>query len=305
MKRPLYFFICLIASIAVWLVGNLSKQSTDTVSVLVVVHSSIEGRKDVANEPVQIVASVSSTGFKLIQLSGRRKPVDLYVDPIYLTQRDGDFFAFSATGLYSYVPELFGSQVSVQSFVSKNVLVRFSEENFKKVPVSPVSLLKFDPQYTSFGAVTLMPDSVIIYGEPSRIAGIDEVLTSPISMTNVKTSIHGTVKLDPPAGVRVSEQETRFSLDVVRFVEMKSTVRITARNVPDGKELTVFPSTADVSYKVMFPISGQVSFGGELYVDFEDFAGSVSGKCMIKVDGLPSNVISCSINPEFCVCVER
>lgn len=288
------------------MVSNLSKQNTDVVSALVVVHSSIEGRKDVASEPIQIVASVSSTGFRLIQLrSHSKKPVDLYVDPAYLLHKDGDFYVFSSTGLYSYVPDLFGNQVSVQSFVSQNVMVRFAEEDCRKVPVSPVSFVKFDPQYTSVGEMMLEPDSVTIYGEPTRIASIDAVLTSPISMSNVRNSIHGSVRLDSPAGVRTSLQEVRYSLDVVRFVEMKSTVGITVRNVPDGRTVTAFPSTAEVSYKVMFPISGEVSFGGELYVDFSDFSGSISGKCMIRIDGLPSNVIGYSINPEFCECIER
>lgn len=289
---------------AIWLIGNLSHETTGLVSVPVTAHSSIIGRSEVAMESVQVTANVTASGFRLLGLSLRgNRSVDVQIDPDHLRHTEGDFFTISANNLVRYTDAIFGAQTKAQ-FASDFITVRFAPESYKKVPVVPVRQLRFREQYMATGEMRLVPDSVLIYGNPSRIAGIDQVLTRQISRHDVDRSLHGKVNLEIPAGTRLSAKEISYSLDVSRYVGITEKVKVRVRNVPEGKLLSVYPSTVDVNFRFIFPISGNPAGSAVFYVDYNEFAASIGGKCMVRAEGLPEMTISWEADPQFCDCVE-
>ena len=296
--------LAVVASIAIWLIGNLSRETTGLVSVPVVAHSSIVGRSEAAMESVQVTANVTASGFRLLGLSLRRnRPVAVQMDPGDFHHTEGDFFTISTNNLVRYTEAIYGAQTKAQ-FASDLVTVRFAPESYKKVPVVPVSQIRFREQYMAMGDIRLAPDSVLIYGNPSRIAGIDKVLTRQISKYDTDRSLHGKVRLETPAGTRLSAKEASYSLDVSRYVGIKETVKVGVRNVPEGKILSVYPPTVDINFRFIFPISGNPMGSASFYVDYNEFASSIGGKCMVRAEGLPEMTISWEADPEFCDCVE-
>ncbi len=294
----------MVASLAIWLVSNLSRETTGLVSVPVLAHSSIVGRSEAAMESVQVTANVTASGFRLLGLALRRnRPVNVAIDPEHIRHTEGDFFVVSANNLVRYSESIFGPQTKAQ-FASDYITVRFAPESFKKVPVVAVRQLRFREQYMATGEIKLTPDSVLVYGNPSRISGIDQILTRQISKYDVDRSLHGKVRLEIPAGTRLSSKEASYSLDVSRYVGITEKVRVGVRNVPEGKVLSVYPSTVDVKFRFIFPISGNPTGSASFYVDYNEFASSIGGKCMVRAEGLPEMTISWEADPEFCECVE-
>jgi len=296
--------LAVVASLAIWLVVNLSRETTGLVSVPVIAHSSIVGRSEAAMESVQITANVTASGFRLLGLALRRnRPVNVAIDPEYLHHTEGDFFTVSANNLVRYSESIFGPQTKAQ-LASDYITVRFAPESFKKVPVVAVRQLRFREQHMATGEIKLTPDSVLVYGNPSRISGIDQILTRQISKYDVDRSLHGKVSLEVPAGTRLSAKEASYSLDVSRYVGITEKVRVGVRNVPEGKVLSVYPSTVDVKFRFIFPISGNPTGSASFYVDYNEFVASIGGKCMVRAEGLPEMTISWEADPEFCECVE-
>lgn len=296
--------LAVVASLAIWLIGNLSQETTGLVSVPVVAHSSIVGRSAAAMESVQVTANVTASGFRLLGLSLRgSRPVDVVMDPDLFRHSEGDFFTVSANNLVRYTEAIFGARTKAQ-FASDYITVRFAPESYKKVPVVPVRQIRFREQYMATSEMKLTPDSVLVYGNPSRIAGIGQVLTRQISKHDVDRSLHGKVKFEVPAGTRLSAKEASYSLDVSRYVGIREKVKVGVRNVPEGKILSVYPSTVDVSFRFIFPISGNPAGAADFYVDYNEFAASIGGKCMVRAEGLPEMTISWEADPQFCDCVE-
>ena len=64
------------------------------------------------------------------------------------------------------------------------------------------------------------------------------------------------VRLEKIKGIRLSDDSAEYSVDVVRYVEIPSVVNISSRNVPKGKDMMIFPSSAQVLYKCVFPYAG-------------------------------------------------
>lgn len=296
--------LAVVASLAIWLVVNLSRETTGLVSLPVIAHSSIVGRSEAAMESVQVTANVTASGFRLLGLALRRnRPVDVQIVPEHIHYLEEDFFSVSANNLVRYSEAIFGPQTKAQ-FASDYITIRFAPESYKKVPVVPVRQIRFREQYMATSDIRLSPDSVLVYGNPSRISGIDQVLTRQISKYDVDRSLHGKVRLEIPAGTRLSAKEASYALDVSRYVGITEKVKVGVRNVPEGKILSVYPSSVDVKFRFIFPISGNPTGSADFYVDYNEFAASIGGKCMVRAEGLPEMTISWEADPEFCDCVE-
>ena len=304
MNKSSAFLLALLASLAIWLVGNLSQETTSLVSVPVTAHSSIVGRSETALESVRVTANVTASGFRLLGLSLRRnRPVDIRFEAEHLRHLEGDFFTISANNLVRYTEAVFGPQTKAQ-FASDYVTVRFAPESYKKVPVVAVRQIRFRDQFMASGDLSLTPDSVLVYGNPARLDGIVHVITRQITRYDVDKGIHGRGRLDTPDGTRLSANEVEYSLPVSRYVGVTERVQVGVRNVPEGKTLSVYPSAVDINFRFVFPISGNPASSAEFYVDYNEFASSIGGKCMVRVEGLPETTISWEADPPYCECLE-
>lgn len=299
------FLLCVLLALSIWLLHNLSQNFTDVVEIPVIAESNIEGRAARSAGETQIVARCNCSGFYLVRHKYFRKDesktVRFNAKDIHF--REGETFFMTDSDLQNYTQQIFGPEVSVESFVSREVLFRFPEEFNKKVPVKAVQLVSFRPQYTARSQIRLSQDSVMVYGEPSRIAGIESILTKQISLKDLKRTAHGVVKLDNPAGVRLSVSEVDYSLDVVRYVEVSERFTIEARGVPAGAKLAVYPGTVEVVARCIFPYETNPLDKMTFYVDYDEFASSLTGKCVVRCDDFPEDLISYKVDPEVCECM--
>ena len=80
-------------------------------------------------------------------------------------------------------------------------------------------------------------------------------------------------------------------------------MKIKTVNVPDGMKMNSLPSSAEVVLRSVFPVPEDPFRDLDLYVDYQEYLGSINGKCMIHSNPLPSWIISCSIEPQFTDCI--
>ena len=301
------FLMSLLLAFSIWLIHNLSLNYSDTLTVPVVAQCDIEGHSNVSSNSSMIAARCRTSGFSLLRIrhQAKRKALTVRFDRKDLHHKDGELFFITAAELGNYVTDIFGDGVRLESFLSETVQFRFPFENNKRVPVQAVQVLSFKPQYMAMGQIRLQPDSVTVYGEPFHLDNIDRVFTRTIDLLNLKSSAHGVVRLEPMAGIRMSETEVNYSLDVTRYVEIRSEVAVGVRNVPAGRKLSVYPSTATVVFKCAFPLSQDPTEDVSFYIDYRDFTNSIGGKCIAHASRIPESVIECSVSPEVFDCVEE
>ena len=307
MKRWVGFILCVMLSFSVWLVHNLSRMYTDVVSVNISAMSNIDGFARNSISPATVTARCRCSGFKLLDLKAGsdEKIRSVFIDRSDFTPSENDMFSIGSATLYKYVADIFGQGVTVESFVSSKISFRFAHENYKRVPVTPVKVLSFKPQYCSLGEMRISPDSVTVYAEPSRLESLSDIRTEPITVRDIRGNINGVAKLERLQGVRVSDVEVSYSLDVTRYVDVTGEIRIDALNLPEGKTISIFPSVAKVVLRCPFPLDNEPFDDVHLYVDYNEFVRSINGYCVIRCSELPASVISCVIDPEVCSCVEN
>ncbi len=302
------FVLSLLLAFSIWVLFNLSENYSSLVSVSVTAQSNIEGYATESSNSTVIAARCRTSGFKLLRFFDNSKKVKtIYFDPADLHRVSGEseIFSIDAADLVGYVNELYGGEAILESFVSQSVQFRFTRENHKKVPVQMVGNISYKPQYMAMDEVKIVPDSVTVYGEAFQLQNINRILTESISMENVKSSVHGVARLESIPGIRLSDKIINYSIDVTRYVEVADEVRVTVRNLPDGRELSVYPSVAKVVCRCAFPLSTNPSGHIHVYIDYKDFALSRSGRCVAHISSLPAGVIEASVEPEVFDCIEN
>ncbi|MCR5350919.1 MAG: YbbR-like domain-containing protein [Bacteroidales bacterium] len=304
MKNWVRFLLCVLLSASIWLVLNLSQTYVAIVSVPIVAQSNIEGRAAVSKSEATASAQVAASGFRHIVLGRSHKRAERVAfaanDFRHVRQ---DRFSLPNSVLYRYASQIFGDGVTVESFISEDIEFVFPVETYKKVPVRPALSIQFLPQYMALKPMSLQPDSVLVYGEPSRLENVESVATKPLELDAVRSSVHGKVPLETPTGVRLSHEECVYSMEVSRYVEIRTEVKLETRHVPSRVDLAVLPSTASVVFRCVFPTTTDPTTQTRFYIDYRDFIGSRSGRCMARVEGLPSNVIDYTLTPEVFDCL--
>lgn len=307
MRKWVSFLLCLLFSAGIWLIHNMSQSYSDLTARQVVAESNITGRAQQSSGDVTVSARINSSGFHLLALNlSGQNPVtvrfneeDFVRDPA-----DSTVYIIHQPALSKYSEQIFGSNSTVESFVTDELRFRFAVENHKKVPVKVVQSVYCRPQYMTSGGTSVTPDSVTVYGDPAMLGKIESVLTKHLVLTDLKRNTHGTIGLEVPGGIRISNRTVTYSVNVTRYVELASDAVINARNVPKDVEFTILPSSLHAVLRCVFPITSDPFGNAEFYIDYRDFENSTTGKCAVHTD-LPDGVIDCRMTPEVCECLIR
>lgn len=296
--------LALLLAFSIWLIHNLSLKYNDYLTASVEAHCNLDGYAQISSNVSQVVARCRTTGYNVISKDlSRRRVRKISFQPSSMKHMEGDTFYVTSEDLLEYAHLIYGDDVTVEYFASDTLFFRFAKVDHKKVPVVPANSISYRSQYMSVGGLDVTPDSVTIYGEPYRLETVDQVYTQPVKYTDVDADVQGVVGLERIRGVRVSETEVRYSLDVTRYVELKTRVPVSPVNLPMDKEMIVIPSSVEVSLKCSFPLIGDPAKDIGLYVDYEDFQSSLSGKCPVHIGDLPKGVITCGLEPMYVECI--
>ena len=305
MKSWTTFLLCVLFSAGIWLVHNLSQEYTEVVNVPVIADSSIKGRASSSTESVTISARCSATGFRLLSLRNVSADRHVRFNPEDLEHSSADdHYIVNSNVLDKYSRDIFGEGVTVQSFLDQSYSFVFRRENYKTVPVRGVVSATFKPQYMAAAPIKFQPDSVTVYGDRTLLETVESVSTRPITFKDLSNSKSGVTSLVVTPGLRLSETEATWSLDVVRFVEIRKDVPVTWRNVPAGVSIYAFPPTVQAVFRCRFPSRGNPADVCEFFVDYQEFVRSLSGNCMVRCDNMPSYVIDYTVTPEVVECME-
>ena len=294
----------LLLAFSIWLIHNLSLKYNDYINVSVIAKCDIDGHSDMSANRCEVMARCRATGYKVLRSGLRdRKPVTVTFRPSDMHHLEGDVFYIKDSELLEYANVIYGADVTVDYFLTDTMFFRFPFENFRKLPVVPITSLKYRDQYMADGDMRIEPDSVIVYGEPFHLESLEAVHTRPLRFYDISEDLRGVVDLERIKGVRLSDEEIHYSLDVKRFVEITSMLSVRTVNVPSDKVMSVFPSVVEVSLRCNFPLVDDPLQGLGVEADYIDLQKSLGGKCVLRPTGLTRGVISCNIHPVAVSCV--
>lgn len=305
-REGLLLLTSLLIAIVIWLLTNLSKTYSGVLTIPVVAECNLQGYSNLSSNSALLSARCRTSGYRLLNESSRksRRPVRITVDRGDLRHGKGDRFFITGNAMNNYAQTVFGAEAPVEALITDTLFFVFPAENHKKVPVHFNGDFSYRSQYMASTSLRLVPDSVTVYGEQTRLDLVEHVSTAPLVLDDVHESQHGTVRLRRIKGVRMSDMEVSYELPVTRYVELRSELPLAVQGVPAGRHLQVFPSKATVILHCSFPVRHDPFSSFQLYIDYQDFASSLSGRCVARAGALPSDVLDYRVEPAIFDCLE-
>lgn len=274
-------------------------------STTVIAESKLDAHADRSSSEATITAQVNASGYSLGALKRKHRNVKvLSINPEDLQEIGNNTFTISNSALLKYSKDLFGEGSTIESFISESPRFVFADILYKKVPVRKVCSLTYEPQYMATSPLKIQPDSVLVYGESAHLENIEYINTRHLDLKNLSSSSHGKLKLEVPNNkIRLNTSEVIYSLEVNRYVELSTEVKIGTKNVPLNQNLLVLPSKLKLTLRCAFPSNTKALENAKVFIDYEDFRNSLNGFCIPKVEGLPSGVYDYIIEPQTVECL--
>ena len=304
-REWLLFATSLFLAMAIWFLSNMSRPYSSVLGVPIVAECNIQGYSNVSSNSAMLSARCRADGFRLLREETRRsrRPVRIAFDRADLRHDTGERFFVTGNVMNNYLRQVFGDKVDVEDIVTDTLFFTFSTQNNKRVPVNFTGDFSYRSQYMASAPLKITPDSVTVYGEQARLDLVDHVSTVPRIVDDVHDSQHGVLRLRRIKGVRLSDEQISYDLPVTRYVEMRSELPVSVRNA-EKHHVDVFPSRATVILHCAFPVGRNPFEKLELYIDYADFAASLSGRCVARVRELPAGVIDWRVEPAVFDCIE-
>ena len=305
-REWVFLVLSFLLAFLVWVLINLSKDYSGTVSVPVVAQCNIEGHGMESANTVLVSARCRADGFRLVRESSRRerKVVKVRFDRGDMRRLGPDTYGVIGGTKNSYTTQFFGENVQLEAFITDTLSFVFPVENHKRVPVEVPRSVSFHAQYMPGGPMSVSPDTVTVYGDQARLDALERIKTPRLVLSDLKESQHGVLRLNVPDDVRLSTDQVSYEIPVSRYVELQATLPVQVRNVPAGRQLQVFPASAKVVLRCSFPLVKDPLDAFKLYVDWKDFSTSLTGRCAPRISQLPAGVLEYRVEPEVFDCVE-
>lgn len=290
----------------IWFISQLSNEYTGTISVPVIAECNIDGHRSTSSNTVVVSARCKTDGYRLVSEHSRKEKrvVKVAFKRGDLRRTGAETFCVIGGTKNSYINQFFGEETQVEAFITDTLKFIFPKENHKKVPIEVPKTIHCRSQYMLSGPVRFTPDSVTVYATDAILESIDKVTCPRLILTDLHESSHGIIKIDDVPSVRLSHAEIAYEVPVSRYVELRTNVPVEVRNAPAGHQLQVFPPSADVVIRCVFPLQKDPVQAFKLYIDYRDYASSMSGRCAPRTLSVPPGVLDYQVTPEVFDCVE-
>ncbi|WP_299440525.1 YbbR-like domain-containing protein [uncultured Aquimarina sp.] len=247
--KTFLFFLTLTSLL--WLFTQFSKNYTKEIEVDIQYTNIPEDRilHDDSDQTLKLI--LNGNGFRLINHTWSKPQLQFDMANALETATSDYYFYIdkpneSLKGKLNFK----GRILSVQKDTLK---VKLDINLEKKIPIRISKELQYAPGYGSDKGVVLSPDSITISGPKRIIDTINYVATENLKLEGLNTDYKTTlpVKIDSlPPRIEVVPKEVTAIIAVSKFTEGSQEIPITLMNIPEGKEIKIFPKEVRVVYRV-------------------------------------------------------
>ena len=298
----------LLLAFFIWSMYRLSLEYSSVFEYKVNLSTNLVGRSRSAVSQNSVIIRGSASGFSIIQQKIEDNEISIYMDSQYLKKEgaDGDLFGVNSNDIKGALQSSLGSEFKIESVVSDTLVFAFPKQSYKKVPVKLLSKVTCRPQFAVFSEISTTPDSVYIYGEDDKISTIDYVQTRNIRKNMADSPIQGVVKLSEIEGIRFSESEVYYSIDVQRYYENSCQVSVSVVNDPMGSLVTIFPQEVTVTYWALYRKRNITPADFSIVADYSqlfNFASSSEKNIRLELLSAPEELFNVRIVPQYVGCL--
>ncbi len=245
------FSFFLIFTSFLWLFIQFSKNYTQDVEVDIT-YTNIPVDKilnDTSDQTLRL--RLNGNGFRLITHKWSRPSLQFDIAKAQsLNTKDYFFYIDRESQLLKEKLNFTGEILSIQK---DTLRIQLDVNLEKKIPIRLNKNIKYAQGYGSDKGVELSPDSIRISGPERIVDNIQYMTTKPLHLDGLNTDYTATLALEIdtfPETLKITPDNIEARIVVSKFTEGSQEIPITLINVPEGKEIKIFPKVVKIVYRV-------------------------------------------------------
>lgn len=288
-RKVLVFVFFLVISSLMWLMVSLNEEMEKDMALPVVyanVPENVVITSDI-NDTVRL--TVRDKGYTLARYIYGKGVKPVVVNFTTYATNNGTF-TIGNSDLLRLAKRQLSTSTQVLSVKPDRLEVFFNHGNHKTVPVVFQGKVKAGASYV-ITQTEIHPRQASIYAADGLLDSINAVYTEPVNGVDITDSVSYTVRVQHIRGAKIVPNKVRVDLRADLLTENTVDVPVTILNLPEGKNLRLFPSTVKVKFVLPSKMYASVQADDFLIVaDYNDLLRSESDKLGIAMRRKPANV---------------
>lgn len=290
-RKMKVFLLFLLCSFLAWSVSKLSVDYESKTNFEIEYVNIPDSLLSMKSSKKRIAAKIEASGFQFLNYALNPKMIRLNLQNVL--EEEGTYF-LTANTVKNQMENQLPNSVSLLELSEPIHYTDLYVVASKYVPVIPKLNLRLSQNHVLSEKLMTQPDCVLIKGPEKVIGSIDNISTFPEDLSDISNDFSRKLRLQPidSLGTVVMDvNEVMVSGKVVRFSEKEFDVTVTARNLPDGYRLKMFPDHVQLLCKA--GIDRLKILKPEDFDVFVDFSSVVDGKYLIvQIYQEPQDVFS-------------
>jgi len=248
-KKLSTYALFLFISFSFWFLSVLSKHHETSLKIPVI-YANFPTDKVLASTPISFVeARVKAPGFSILFYNFFNfTKLNLDIEKANIKPKEGGSEVFwLMNSKRKAVAEVISSSMELIAINPERLIISFSNKAKKKVVVKLNKSISLKPEIWLANPITLVPDSVMIYGDQEQLDVVDFVETKELLLVDVSESITYNVQLDIPTTVHCKISAVEVIIEVEPFVEQLLKCKVEVKNLKKGYVLKLFPKVVQVT----------------------------------------------------------
>ena len=302
-RKLIVFLFFLLLSTIFWLLNELSKNSTTTITYPVMYTNLPRDKILVRELPSRFDLIIEAPGFTLLKytLSNRLVPLVFNVDaypPRIMSGEDSEKYYILTSSARERLARQLRSDVQVLSISPDSLIMEFGDMVSKTVPVVPDLNIEFSKQFMQSGDITVTPDSITVSGPDIIIDTLQRVYTKHLEILEMDQTETRNVVVESIKNVSFSHKKVDVTIPVEQFTEAILEIPIENLHVPDTLVLKTFPGTITLSCMVSLNNYDKLSpHQFRAIVDYDGIENNLSNKLKVSLAKTPDYIRSVRFHP--------
>lgn len=279
-------FVCI--STLFWFVLAANDSAQDNFNVKVSISNVPDSVTFISDIPGKVHVSVRDKGTNLWRSHWR--PPTINVD--FRDYGENGILRFSKDDITASLKSQFGKTATITSVSIDSIYLDYTTNKGKRVPVVIDARITTASGSVIASGLKPHPSSVYVYGEKRVLDTIHSVHTSLLSLKDISESCKVEVGMRKIANAKIIPSKIEVDVPVEPLVKKEAMITITPINVPEDRNLLLFPSKIPVAYYVaMSHLGDNDDPEVELTVDYNDLTkSSSSSRLGITIARFPSRL---------------
>ena len=249
LKKDAFIFLLFVGVVSIFWWGRTTSSLRDMeIDVTVAYHGCPEQYVFTTQLPEHITILVRDNGQQLRKLKHQDLQLNINLSPYLSTEKD--VLTLSADVLRPRLQEILPGSTTIQRINPETIETTYQVQQMKTVPVVVLSEVSTAPQHQLTEEAKVIPNQIQIFGNSADLEKIDCITTDSIYISDLRENLSLKADLMIPEGVRANPTSVQVEWQVEQFTEKSFTLPIQILNMPEGKQIRLFPQQVNVTVRV-------------------------------------------------------